>query len=390
MLIIKSKLGLLASLAVVSAIIVFSYNTRIDGAPKSLRSAESDAEGPLDFYDGARRLSSIEEMDKDTRKYMTNRILEVFKETWPICVTAHMNAIDCKEFIDREIITTFTDRDKYIRVIIKDKRKKKDTWYNTVVIPMNDLDFARGREQNGMIYYDFNWDGSGELATPDQETETPPILATETEAGSPNHDPNDPASDPNSTEYFPLIIEVQPILVVGATTGGAAKKTDTNPICGGVAVDPDAPNDPAVDPEFQDLLANQPTDPGDITIEGAGARQLGPWNCTGLTGYNCCLKIKLDVRDRDTQDKAIQCQLIYEEGSDKEQWWLNARGKKVFIFSNHNEFVSKIPEIVGGWPKGIKDFEQWLRDGGDPNQVLPGYNEEDHIAYVNNYEIVPE
>ena len=63
MLITKSKLGLLISLAVASAIIVFSYNTRINGAPKSLRSAESAVEGtldgPLDFYDGARRLSTI-------------------------------------------------------------------------------------------------------------------------------------------------------------------------------------------------------------------------------------------------------------------------------------------------------------------------------------------
>ena len=230
------------------------------------------------------------------------------------------------------------------------------------------------------------WDGSGALATAEEESEIPPVLATETDAGSPNHDPNDPSSDPNSPDYFPLIIEIEPILIVGGTTDGVAGGTDTNPIAGGVVIDPDSPNDPEVDPEFQDLLNNRPTDPGSITIADAGLRDLGPWNCTGLTGMNCCLKIKLDVRDSDANHKAIQCQLIYDEGSEKEKWWLNSRGKKVFIFPNHNDFVRKVPEIVGDWPKGIDDFEQWLRDGGDPNQVLPGYSAQDHIDYVNNYE----
>ena len=179
------------------------------------------------------------------------------------------------------------------------------------------------------------WDGSGELATPDQEGEIPPILATETEAGSPTADGSDPASDPTSPDYFPLIIEAEPILAVGASTGGAAQDTDTNPIAGGVVMDPKAPNDPAVQADFNAFMASQPdpSDPGSITVAEAGPRDLGPWDCTGLTGYNCCLKIKLSVRDKDTQDKAIQCQLIYEEGSEKEKWWLNARGKKVFIVS---------------------------------------------------------
>ena len=66
---------------------------------------------------------------------------------------------------------------------------------------------------------------------------------------------------------------------------------------------------------------------------------------------------------------------MYEQGSNKEIYWLNSRGKKVFVFANHNELVSKIPEIVGDWPKGKNDadFADWLEDGGDPNQVLEGY-----------------
>ncbi len=82
------------------------------------------------------------------------QIMEVFKETWPECVDKHMSAVLCKEFIDEEILNTFTGRDKYIRVIIKGKRKEYDTWYNTIVISMDDNDKAVGRDGNGMIYYD--------------------------------------------------------------------------------------------------------------------------------------------------------------------------------------------------------------------------------------------
>ena len=48
----------------------------------------------------------------------------------------------------------FTGRDKYIRVIIKGKRAKQDTWYNTVVVPMNDNDYSNGRDKDGLIYND--------------------------------------------------------------------------------------------------------------------------------------------------------------------------------------------------------------------------------------------
>ena len=66
----------------------------------------------------------------------TSQIAEVYQETWPICTEEHWTATYCKEFIDRQILGEFTGRDKYIRVIIKNKRKQYDTWYNTVVITM--------------------------------------------------------------------------------------------------------------------------------------------------------------------------------------------------------------------------------------------------------------
>ena len=103
--------------------------------------------------------------------------------------------------------------------------------YSTAALLLDGIMALHASQTQTLPFNRSNWNGSGELATPDQETETPPILATETEAGSPNHDPTDPASDPESPDYFPLIIEVQPILIVGCTTSGAAKKTDTNPIC---------------------------------------------------------------------------------------------------------------------------------------------------------------
>ena len=102
--IIKSKLGFLTSLAVFSAVIAVSYNNRINDEPKSLRSADSAADAPLTlgFYDGARRLSNIEEMDKETREYMRQRIMTAVKHTWPACVNhkPQMTAVECKEFID--------------------------------------------------------------------------------------------------------------------------------------------------------------------------------------------------------------------------------------------------------------------------------------------------
>jgi len=108
---------------------------------------------------------------------------------------------------------------------------------------------------------------------------------------------------------------------------------------------------------------------GSYIVAEAGPRVLEPFDCTGLTGYNCCLYIKLKIRDTDKRGKAIQCQLVYEEGSNKERWWLNSRGKKVFIYANHNELVNKIPYIVGDWPVGVGNFSGWLEDGGDPNRT---------------------
>jgi len=65
-----------------------------------------------------------------------------------------LTAEECKDFIDKEIYTLFTEQDQYIRSIIIGKRLKSDRVYNAVVIPMNDNDMVEGRDGDGMVYYD--------------------------------------------------------------------------------------------------------------------------------------------------------------------------------------------------------------------------------------------
>ena len=51
-------------------------------------------------------------------------------------------------------MTFFDERDQYIRVIIKGKRQKVDTWYNAIVIEMDDYNMVVGRDGDSLIYYD--------------------------------------------------------------------------------------------------------------------------------------------------------------------------------------------------------------------------------------------
>ena len=65
-----------------------------------------------------------------------------------------MDASACKEFIDEEILTTFTGIDQYIQSKIVGKRSEDDEYYNAVVIPMSDEFMTLGRDGDGVIYYD--------------------------------------------------------------------------------------------------------------------------------------------------------------------------------------------------------------------------------------------
>ena len=82
------------------------------------------------------------------------QLLAVARTTFEECVDQGMTAIDCQEFIDEEIVTTFTGLDQYIQTKIVGKRSEDDENYNVVVIPMGDDYMTLGRDSDGMIYYD--------------------------------------------------------------------------------------------------------------------------------------------------------------------------------------------------------------------------------------------
>ena len=172
---------------------------------------------------------------------------------------------------------------------------------------------------------------------------------------------------PAPTEEGPLIILDKEIEGVrGCTINQFIAGTHTAPLAGGVLCDGTAMNTPEGDAKIQAELEKG------VTVESAGERYLEPIDCTGLTGESCCLLVKLKVRDHDLNGNAIQCSLDYISESAKKQYWLNHRGKKIHIFANHNNMVSKVPKVVGDWPKGITgaDFEEWLREAGAPPKIM--------------------
>ena len=274
------------------------------------------------------------------------------------------------------------------------------------------------------------WDGSGAKATEEQQAAIPPITAMESgssltdiglEEGTVATVPPMDAIDLTASETQPtpepgaigvgeadllyeyatytyeydddVVLEEPPLIafdeviegVDGATVNQyiAAESTDptagagtegtttdtTAPIAGGVLTDGTAQSTPEGDARIQEALA-EAVAAGD-TVPEAGTRTIGPFDCSGLTGEDCCALIKLKVRDSDIQGNAIQCTLNYSETSQKKKYWNNLRGKKVHIFENHNGLVSKDPKISGSWPKkydgeeNLAAFEAMLRDAGD-------------------------
>jgi hypothetical protein len=212
-------------------------------------------------------------------------------------------------------------------------------------------------------FYSSLWDGSGQLATDEQQSAIPPITAMEPTASL---YPTDGAADPAPTEDPIIILATEIEGVEGATIDAYIAGGSTAPIAGGVLTDNSASNTPEGDAKIEDALSEP------VVIEVAGNRTIPPIDCTGLTGTSCCLLVKLKVRDSDATGKAIQCSLDYAEGTEKQKFWLNHRGKKVHIFANHNGIVSKMPKIVGSWPNGIEgdEFTEWVRQAGSPPLIL--------------------
>ena len=272
--------------------------------------------------------------------------LAVGKSIWPRCVNDRLSAIQCKELIDQDILDYNTDTDRFVRTIIVGKRQENDPLSNSLVLLMDDSDHVMGRDGDGIVYYDFKWAGSGNEATRYQQRKIPPIVAQEVN--------DEPTIDS-------IQIEMVPLRILGATTYDAINGS-MDPISGGVKTLGSEVDTIEGETKLETALAES------ATIAQSGKRTIGPFDCSGMTGYSCCLMIKHQVRDSDTKGRAVQCYLDYHETTEKYKALLNARGKKVFIYENHNGVVTKDPKIVGDWPKGISssnpDFHDWIQDGG--------------------------
>ena len=70
-----------------------------------------------------------------------------------ICHVIIVKAVECKGYIDYDILSSFTGQDLLIRTIIKGKRSADDVWYNAVGILMNDQDVVVGTQGDGQVYY---------------------------------------------------------------------------------------------------------------------------------------------------------------------------------------------------------------------------------------------
>ena len=81
--------------------------------------------------------------------------METIKETWPECVALKMSSVQCKDFIDEEILTLLTGEDRNIQSHIVSKPGTTDEWYNCVAISMDDNDLVLGRNNDGLVYYDW-------------------------------------------------------------------------------------------------------------------------------------------------------------------------------------------------------------------------------------------
>ncbi len=157
---------------------------------------------------------------------------------------------------------------------------------------------------------------------------------------------------------------IVPIRQLGASTHDAIHGYSRARICGDVQTLGTDENTLQGTVKLTQALSETAT----IAIELSGRRSIGPFDCSGMTSHSCCLMIKHKVRDSDRKGRAIQCYTDYRENTEKHKALINSRGKKIFIFENHNGRISKEPEVVGDWPEGIADtepdFHDWIQDGG--------------------------
>lgn len=370
----------LLGLGALCGLIVFAYN----GILQENFTARVDITAQIQYELTEQQMSTARRLNIEKK-----RLLKVTKDTWYECKDHNMDGVQCKEFIDHEILTLFEGQDRYIEAHIVSKRATADEWYNCIVIGMDDNDLTLGRDGDGLVWYDFEWDGSGVAATPYQQKEIPPITCEETPAGAtegnavetiyatstdptasepqPENPGTGATADPSTVTTTttttiittttttipvpfdfvetPLVVQDEPVLVEGATIDEVINGEADAPLNGGVVLDPNCQSTPDGVNKLDEALAETPV------IVPAGPRVLEPFDCKGMNGFHCCVKIKHLVRDADANGKAIQCFLDYEESTCKKQWWREIVAKKrVMVYENHNKRVSKAPKIEGSWP----------------------------------------
>ena len=285
--------------------------------------------------------------------------LNMGRSVWPRCVDEKMSAIQCKLLIDQEVLNLNSGYDRFISTEIVTKRNENDPRSNSVVILLDDDNMVTGKNGDGLIYYDFEWDGSGNEATNYPQRDIPSIIANETTSWS-----RTTSWEGSSTiERNPV-----PIRTLGVTTHDAidhhnAHLTGPRPlIAGGVKTTGLEVDTVEGETKLTAALSES------ATIAQAGKRTIGPFDCFGTTGHSCCLMIKHKVRDSDKKGRAIQCKINYHQDTEKRKALFTTRGKKVVIYENHNGRITKEPAVVGDWPEGITDneadFNQWLLEDG--------------------------
>ena len=165
----------------------------------------------------------------------------------------------------------------------------------------------------------------------------------------------------------PLVVAEEPMMSEGATTEGAISGSDSNPINGGVVLDGSTSGTPGGLAELNRILAMEPI------IEEPGMRVLGPFNCAGMTGYECCLSIKHQVRDSDAHNRAIQCHLDYDMTTCKKKYELEQMERKVWIYANHKYFVTREPKVTNKWTTCT---DRWDKERDWSTKFLYGHSDQ--------------
>jgi len=285
----------------------------------------SDQSPRFDVTAGRRALSTTEVKEVDKFAGWVNekassfdedqrhRFLAILKTKWPECVVLSWSALQCKNHIDQQIQSSFyfSGEDKNLKTEIMNLRSEYDDTYNTVVIRTNGTtgltSGTASSNYDGMVSYDFSWDSSGQEATESQQKRIPYVNLGEETGGKLK------VLQGATVDEFRGGVGARRL--AWAENGGRKLNGhvyNTSAIIAGGIYDMAYQDDPVDKLRLDDKLSEAP-----VVNSDPNARNIGPWDCSGLTGVSCCAMIKHDVRDSDKQGSAIQC-WVEEDDPDEE------------------------------------------------------------------------